>query len=503
MCRVFPRSAVYFSFALVLCLSLTLTGCGLQDLLGNKKKSSTPKSSNQQPIIGVVLSENDPNQALIKKGIDDMAKKEGMKVNYLSARDLATAAQGEQGSQKGQKQGQDEQQGEEQNKGKGEEQSQAQAKKETGSSGKALQGVKAFIYQGADNPAVLQSVQEQKIPLVVLGQVPPGSRPAGVITPDREKAGELMAQSLVNKVSEGNVLILQTDPGDSGSQELLAGNRSVLGKYPKLNVTVIAEPAGAESMARQALADYLQKNPGRVQGVLAHTERLAAQAYEVLKAAQLEKKIVLVGGEANPQSLQRMAVGAQVADIDNSPYLQGVNAYQWAAKLLKKESLDVNDSVTGEQGEIPAKVVPVKAVTADNLAVVQKSYTKALTAAEEQQTKGQNQQGAPEGKQGTASKEQGQSGSDKAGGPGSPGKMPAGVNKVTERVKTEIIREYLDAQGKVIGTERSANEQVRTVPPEMLQQQAGQEQKKEQQTGEEKDKGAQDKDKGAGGSKSK
>ena len=171
-----------------------------------------------------------------------------------------------------------------------------------------------------------------------------------------------MAQTLVSKVVEGQVVILQGDPNETGFQERLAGNKVVLSKYPKITVHNIVSSPESESVAKQGLTDFLQNNPGKVQGILAHTDKLATLANEVLKQAQLDKKIILVGGQASVPSLERMVGGAQVGDVDTSPYLQGVNAYQWAQKIIKKESLEVNDSVTSEQGEIPAKIIQVKAV---------------------------------------------------------------------------------------------------------------------------------------------
>ena len=50
--------------------------------------------------------------------------------------------------------------------------------------------------------------------------------------------------------------------------------------------------------------------------------------------------------------------------------------------------------------------------------------------------------------------------------------VPTGAQKVTERIKTETTREYLDAQGKVIGSEKTVNEQEKIVPPDMLKKQA-------------------------------
>jgi ABC-type sugar transport system substrate-binding protein len=419
---------------LCLCLSLTISGCGLQALLGNKSKSSSASTS-KTATIAVSLNEDDPNKLLVTKGIDDLAKKENVQVKYLDS-----SASGDDS---------------------------------------ALKGVKVLIYQGG-NPTLLKTAETNKVPVLAVNQVPAGVKLVGIVTPDQEKAGELMAQSLVNKVAEGQVVILQSDPSDTGSQELLAGNKVVLSKYPKISIQTISSPQGTESTTKQNLTDLLQKNPGKVQGILAHTEKLASMTNDVLKQLQLDKKISLIGGQASIPSLERIASGTQMSDIDTSPYLQGANAFQWAQKILNKETLDVSDSITSEQGEIPAKMIQVKTVTPENLAVIQKSYVKTMQTVQQDQAQ-KNQKSSVQGnsKKSSQGDSKDQSG-DKQQSSGSndqsqkSGNVPAGVEKVTERVKTETTREYLDGQGKVIGTEKTTNEQVKTVPPEMLKQQTQQ-----------------------------
>lgn len=324
-----------------LCLSLTITGCSLQDLLGKNKNKTSSKATENKTIIAVSLNENDPNKLLITKGIDDLAKKEDVTVKYIKSGSEAESA---------------------------------------------LEDAKILIYQGGDE-STLQKSQAQEIPILALTQLPSGVKPEGIIIPDQEKVGELMGQTLVGKVTEGQVVILQGDPNESGSQELLSGNKAILSKYPKISLHTISSPKGSESVARTSLVDFLQKNPDNVLAILAHNESLAAQASEVLKQNQLDKKISLIGGQANVPSLDRMAKGSQTGDVDTSPYLQGANAYQWAQKIINKEPLEIEDSLTSEQGEIPAKIVAVKAVTPANLAVIQKSYTKTLQSAEQEQKK--------------------------------------------------------------------------------------------------------------------
>jgi len=434
---------------LPICLSLTITGCGLQDLLGKNKNKTSTKKPQDETIIAVSLNNEDPNKLLISKGIEDLAKKEDVQIKYMDT----------------------------------------ESEKES-----PLKDAKILIYQGGD-ASILQKSQSEDIPILALTQLPSGVKPEGIIIPDQEKAGELMAQTLIGKTTEGQIVVLQGDPNESGSQEVLAGNKAVLSKYPKITVHTIASPKGSESVTRTSLVDFLQKNPDTVQGILAHNEKLAVQASEVLKQMQLDKKISLIGGQASIPSLERMSKGSQSGDIDTSPYLQGANAYQWAQKIIKKEPLEVDHSITSEQGEIPAKVVAVKAVTPANLAVTQKSYTTTMQSAEQDKKKKEESsdkgseekdQGKEQEKgQGDTKKEEGQSG-DKQGG------IPQGVEKVTERVKTETTRDYLDAQGKVLGTEKTVNEQVKTVPPEMLKQKT---QQTEQSKDASKEQGDQAKDK--------
>lgn len=450
-----------------LSLSLTITGCGIQALLGNKNKSSSTTKAAAESIIAVSLNPDDPNKLLINKGIDDLAEKENAKVKYIDQSAANTAAES------------------------------------------PLKGAKVLIYQGGD-ASLLQKSQTAKIPILALTQLPKGVKPEGIVTPDQEKVGELMAQLLVSKVTEGQIAILQDDPNESGSQKQIAGNKAVLSKYPKITVQAIANSPGSESVTKQGLVDFLQKNPGKVQGVLAQDEKLAAIANSVLKQLQLDKKIVLIGGQASISSLARMSSGEQIGDVDTAPYIQGVNAYQWAQKIIKKESLDVSDSITSEQGEIPAKLIQVKTVTSDNLAVVQKSYTVTSQSAQQKQDKKQKDQQTQQKQSSQTSKDKDQDsssdnkdqkqdssgGGDQAKGKSGSGTMPAGVQKVTERVKTETTREYLDAQGKVIGTETTNNEQVKTIPPEMLQQQTDQNKDKSESQGQgDKEQGDQGQDK--------
>lgn len=469
-------------------LSLTLTGCSFQELLGKGKGKTTKSSQNEQKqTIAVALDDQDPNRALILRGIEDMAKKEDMEIQVLSAKDTESA-QKAQSKNNGKANGQKEQSSSQGNEKKGS--SSQEGEKEQS----PLKDAKVLIYKGG-NKQFIQTALEAKVPVLALDEIPAGVKAAGIILPDPDQLGALMAEPLLAKISEGQVVFLQGDPGNSASLETVAGLKRALNKNPKISVHVISNPAGSEAVAKQSLQEYLQKNPEGVKAIAAQNEKLASQAAEVLKTLQLDKKVLLVGADANLQSLQRMATGSQAADIDTAPYIQGVNAFQWAQKIMKNESLDISESITGDQGEVPAKIIPVKSVTSENLALVQKSYTQAIEAQKEQeaakeaeQNKGNQKDQKDQQKSNSGDKQEGQSGGESAQQQGNVA-VPQGAEKVTERVRTEITREYLDGQGNVIGTEKAANDQVRTVPPEMLLQEMQKAQQGGQQEGQKSEQG--------------
>lgn len=455
---------------ILLILSLGLTGCNMQSLLGglmgNKDKTSSKSSQpkEEKKIIAVAIKDEDPNKDMFLLGIQEMAEKEEMEVKVLTNK--------EQGDKE------------------------------------ALKDAKILIYQDGEQ-SFLKDAEKEDIPILALNRLPAGVKAKGVILPDPDQVGRIMAQQIEEKVAEGQVVYLQGEAEDPVAQMSLAAFKQEIGTNPKIAIHSITNPPESETIAIQTLREHLQKNPDQVKAIAAQNEKLLAQTYELLKSMQLTEKIHLMGGQANPKSLQRIASGSQIADIDTAPYVQGVNAFQWAKKIMDKQSIDITQSITGDQGEVAAKIIPVKAVTTENLALIQKSYTKATEAQKEQEKKkeeseeksseaknGQKSESNSSGesgdkKQDSEGKEGEGQGQSQEGGAssqeqgGSQGVMPEGVSKVTEKVHTEIIREYLDDKGNVLGTEKSANDQVRTVPPEMLlkeqQQKQGSQGQQEQQ----------------------
>ncbi|NMA68710.1 MAG: substrate-binding domain-containing protein [Desulfitobacterium sp.] len=467
------RKKLWLLLVLLGLLGLGLSGCGITNMIGkllgtdSQGPEKTSNKKEEKKVIAVSLNEEEPNTPLFLLGIEEMAEKEEVEIKII--------------------------------------------KKEEAKDKEAFQDAKVLIYQGGEK-SLLQNAEKENIPIIALNKLPDSVKVEGVILPDPDQIGNILGQQIQGAIveGEGQVVYLQGEVEDPLAISVLANLKQALANM-KLNIHSITNPPQSEDIAIQALLEHLQKNSGEVKIICAYNEELAAGASEILKSLQLEDKILLIGMQANSHSLQRIATGSQIGDIDTAPYVQGVNAFQWAKKVLNKESLDIMETITGEQGEVVAKYIPVKSVTTENLLLVQNSYSKGEEAQkkrEEEKVKeesGQkkeekkdkekkengNRDSQGEGSKGGDSGDGGNSGGGEGGtGGGQPLAMPQGVSKVIEKVQTEITREYLDEEGKVLGTEKSTNNQVRTIPSEMLlqehqQQQQGQQGQSDQQGQEE------------------
>lgn len=440
-----PRKyQVMIVFSLLLLLS-TATGCSaINKLMGRSSGQTGQKGSQQKNKIAVMLAPGQENLAQIKQGLQDAAKKEGAQITFLDNQDAGKQLT-------------------EQSK-----------------------NFKALIVQ-ASNSAGQQVPKDIKMPVVTIGQVS-GFKPEAVVIPDYVHIGELQGEFLKSKLKEGNIILLQSS--EPGAEEVVAGNKSSLASSPGLKIVQSFNSPAKNYSPVPAFAEYLKQNAGKVQAVLATDSKLALAAIESLKSFNLDKKVLVVGAGTDKQAVDKIVSGELSADVDTSPYLQGLYAFKLASLLGRKQSIDADRTVLTDAGETPAKMVPVHLVRTENVAKYQQMY--AQPQEESTSAQGQNKQGSDSSQQssgeqqsgqGQQSQSQGQQGQQSAQGQAA---AQSGVVKIRERIRTETTREMLGADGKVIGTESDVREEVRTLPAPLLdatkKQQQGQSQSQDQQS---------------------
>ncbi|HZW82782.1 MAG TPA: substrate-binding domain-containing protein [Candidatus Deferrimicrobium sp.] len=443
----------------------TLTGCGVIQKLtgkGTKDKQQAQKGEQKQEKVkvGVVLSQQNEEVPQIKQGLMDAAKKENIQLVFIK-----------------------------------------DPKKELEQKGKDL---KALIVQGGDEQiaTALQTALKQKVPIIGIDQLD-GIKADAVVAPNYTRIGEIQANFLTNKLKSGGVVLLQG--ADPGSMEVVSGIKASLAQNPEIKIaqTFTSPSKGISPVAN--FNDYLKNNPGKVQAIVATDSKLAMEVIESLKQTNQEKKILVVGAGTHKEALDKVASGDLNADVDKSPYLQGMYSIKLASQLSKQQTADADSTVSTDTGETPAKLVPVRLVVPENLPQFQKTYNQPMPQEEEdkqgeqgKQQSGQDKQGSQEKQQGSQDKQQGnqdkqgqqsskegdQSSQNTSKGKGSEQAkaMPAGVTQVREKITTNTLREMLDKDGKVLGTEKETKEETRTLPAALVQAQQQSQQQAQQQS---------------------
>lgn len=453
------RKITAWLIALVFVASLG-TGCGaINKLMGkSSNKGQQGRQAQKKQTIGVILSPNQEGAAQIKKGLQDAAKREDVKLEFLE----------DQGGQKeGEKDQQQEGQKDQQQKG-----------------GKDFT---ALIIQGGgaqQSPDILKEAAKKKIPVVAIDQAPE-SKVDGLVGPDYFRVGELQGDFVRSKLKEGNVVLLQS--GEPSAEEVVSGSKTSLAQNPNLKIAQTFASPTKNASPTAAFDDYLKKNPSGVQAVVATDSRLAMEAIEVLKKNNLNKKVLVVGAGTDKKAVDQIASGDLHADVDKSPYLMGLYAYKMASQLGRKQTGDADKTVVTPSGEVPAKLVPVQLVRPENLAQFQKVYAQPLPQEGEGEKQGEGGKEKQSSNQG-GSQESNSGGSQKAGANAKQGDQQGkgqqamgGATQVREKIRTETTREMLGPDGKVLGTETEVKEETRTLPAALVEarqkaQQAGKEQ---------------------------
>ncbi|MDA8441485.1 MAG: substrate-binding domain-containing protein [Peptococcaceae bacterium] len=446
-----PHKVTVYALALLIALSGFGTGCGaINKLMGRSQPKQSQSSEQKKGKIAVLLAPEAENQAQIKKGLQDAAKKEGVKLVFLTGETAQKLTQ----------QGKD---------------------------------VKAIIMQGGNqvqssNP-MTQNEQKSKAPIVAIDQVP-GVDVAAMVMPDYYHIGELQADYLKATLKQGNVVLLQS--AQPGAEDVVAGVKTGLAHNASLKITQTFASPTKNTSPTAALGEYLKANRTKVQAIVATDSKLALEAIEVLKENALSKQVMLVGAGTDIKAVEKIASGELNADVDKSPYLQGLYAYKLASQLSKQQATDADKTVITSTGETPTKLVPVQLVRRENLAQFQKIYTQPVVEPEAEAGKEKSGQAMPNAggqaaaggsedgsAQGSSSEgggaQGGQSGKNQGGGQQSQATASgqaakaAGVAKVREKIRTETTREMLGQDGKVIGTEREVKEEVRTLPQALLE----------------------------------
>jgi len=132
----------------------------------------------------------------------------------------------------------------------------------------------------------------------------------------------------------GQVLVVNTQPGISTTDQRTAGFAAAAKADPKFSYVGVQYDQDSASVAAQVTLAALQKNPGIV-GVFATNLFSAEGAATGIRQAGRSGKVKVVGFDAEPDEITALQQGTVQALIAQSPYVIGTDAVEQAVAALQ------------------------------------------------------------------------------------------------------------------------------------------------------------------------
>ncbi|MFD8816978.1 sugar ABC transporter substrate-binding protein [Streptomyces sp. NPDC059627] len=325
--------------------ALTLTACGVVDGIGGGDTSASP-TKGDDITVGLLLPDKDTarfeafDHPIFKKEVATLTHGKG-KVDYANAE----ASQEKQSRQF----------------------QEMVAKK-----------VDIIVVDALDAKAIAPDVQKAKdagIPVIAYDRLAQGPIDA-YVSHDNELVGEVQARAIIealgSKAATSRIVMMNGDPADPNTAKFKEGALSEL----KGKVRIAEEydtdkwsPAVAEANMKKAIQAVGLSN---IAAVYSANDGMAGAVIDALKGAGATSIPPVTGQDANLDAVQRVVTGEQYMTVYKSFLDEATDAAQMA--VYKVQGRDIQyDALTQDkvdsptQKDIPATLVPVVALTKDNI----------------------------------------------------------------------------------------------------------------------------------------
>ncbi|WP_189710998.1 sugar ABC transporter substrate-binding protein [Streptomyces anandii] len=238
--------------------------------------------------------------------------------------------------------------------------------------------VDIILVDALDAKAIAPDVQKAKdagIPVIAYDRLAQGPIDA-YVSHDNELVGQVQARSLLEalgpKAATSKLVMLNGDPADpntarfkKGALDVLQGKIDIVRQYD----TDKWSPAVAKANMKQAIQSV---GLGNIAAVYSANDGMAGAVVDALKEAGAKSIPPVTGQDANLDAVQRIIAGEQYMTVYKSFLDEASNAAQMAVDKVQGRDIafdaltrDTVDSPT--QKRIPATLVPVVALTKDNV----------------------------------------------------------------------------------------------------------------------------------------
>jgi ABC-type sugar transport system substrate-binding protein len=234
-----------------------------------------------------------------------------------------------------------------------------------------------------------------------------------------------------------NVVILRGDPRDPMAREITAANLAALQGEKDIKILgVYDHPRWDPSAVPAGLAEIMGRGE-RIDVILANDSTLAMAAVEYLKLGGYEKNVLTAGAGADEKASRALVNGEHDAEVDLQPEMLGQFALDAAGDLARTGHWQYSARVENGDYSVPARIVPVRLVTAKNAYLLEQRW-KELKKARKEEEESQEQQGGEQqgeqqsGQQAQQGGQQGQQG-EQQGGQGQQSGKGKTILKITTR----------------------------------------------------------------------
>ncbi|MEA9389584.1 D-xylose ABC transporter substrate-binding protein [Acerihabitans sp. TG2] len=188
---------------------------------------------------------------------------------------------------------------------------------------------------------------------------------------DNEKVGQLQAQSLVDRVPEGNYFLMGGSPVDNNAKMFRAGQMTVL--QPLIDsgkIKVVGDQWANGWLPENALKimeNALTANNNKIDAVVASNDATAGGAIQALAAQGLAGKVAISGQDADLAAIKRIMKGTQTMTVYKPIKKLATDAAEIAVELAKGEKPKSNAMLNNGLKDVPSYLLTPISVDKSNI----------------------------------------------------------------------------------------------------------------------------------------
>ena len=187
---------------------------------------------------------------------------------------------------------------------------------------------------------------------------------------DNEKVGRLAAGTLVDKVPEGNYIIINGSPKDNNSDMFNKGFYRVLEEEVESGQINILEEVWADDWRGDVAYETVSQaiiEGHTVNGIIGANDELAQGAIRALSENRLAGAVAVAGHDADLAACQRIVEGTQLSTVYKPIKTLAEGAAEIAVALAKGEDIGYIHTIHDGKGEVPFIMYDPIAVTKENI----------------------------------------------------------------------------------------------------------------------------------------